>query len=73
MAGQLSAKKKEKTFFDNYYADFFYKLAQSPQFSTFAKVVSQSGEKGAYANWHQDNPQQAIALDNWVKATVRNF
>ena len=73
MAGQLSAKKTNKTFFDNYYADFFYKLAQSPQFLPFAKIVSLSGEKGAYAKWQQDNPQQVVALDNWVKTTTRIF
>jgi tetratricopeptide (TPR) repeat protein len=70
-AGQLSDKKPNKTFFENYYADFFYKLAKSPQFSTFAKVVSLSGEKGAYAKWQQNNPQQVMALDNWINATPR--
>jgi tetratricopeptide (TPR) repeat protein len=48
MAGQQSAKKNSKSFFDNYYADFFYKMSQSAQFSTFAKLVSLGGEKGAY-------------------------
>ncbi len=73
MAGQLSAKKANKTFFDNYYAGFFYKLGQSPQFSTFAKLVSLSREKGAFAKWQHENPQQVTALDNWVKASERNF
>lgn len=73
IAGQLSAKKASKTFFDNYYAAFFYKLAQSPQLSTFVKLVTLSGEKGAYAKWQQENPQQVAALDNWVKTTERKF
>lgn len=72
-AGQLSAKKPNKTFFDNYLAGYFYKLAQSPQFSTFAKVVSLSGEKGAYAKWQRDSPQQVIALDSWIKTAPRMF
>lgn len=73
MVGQLSAKKTDKNFFDNYYAAFFYKLAQSPQISIFAKLISVSGEKGTYNKWEQDNPQQTLALDNWVKSTARNF
>jgi tetratricopeptide (TPR) repeat protein len=72
-AGQLSAKKADKNFFDNYYAAFFYKLAQSPQFSTFVKLVSLSGEKGAYLKWQQDNPQQVSALAAWIQATSRIF
>lgn len=73
MAGQLSAKKTEKSFFDNYYAAFFYKLAQSPQFITFIKLVGLSSENGVFAKWQQENPQQVAALDNWVKASERNF
>ncbi len=72
-AGQLPSKKANKTFFDNYLAGYFYRLAQSPQFLTFVKLVSLSGEKGAYAKWQQDNPQQVMALDNWVKTAIRNF
>jgi tetratricopeptide (TPR) repeat protein len=73
MAGQLSAQKANKKFFDSYYADFFYKLAQNPQLSTFVKLVSLSGEMGAYKKWQQSNAQQVTALDNWVKATERKF
>lgn len=72
-AGQLSAKKTNKTFFDNYYAGYFYKLAQSSQFSTFVKLVSLSGEKGAYEKWQQNSSQQVTMLDDWLKATQRNF
>lgn len=72
-AGQLSAKKTNKTFFDNYYVAFFYKLAQSPQLSTFAKLVSVSGEKGAYDKWQQEGIQQITLLNDWVRATERKF
>ncbi|GAB2987682.1 hypothetical protein GCM10027049_29670 [Mucilaginibacter puniceus] len=72
-AGQLSAKKTDKNFYDNYLAGYFYQLAQSPQLSTFVKLVSLSGEKGAYAKWQQDNPQQTLTLDNWVRETARSF
>jgi len=73
MAGQLSAKKADKGFFDNYYAAFFYKLAHSPQLSTFVRIVSIGGNKEEYAKWKQDNTQQLTALDNWIATTERGF
>ena len=73
MVGQLSSKKANKTFFDNYYAVYFYKLAQSGQFSTFAKLVSITADKEAYAKWQQDSIQQVTLLNDWVRATERNF
>ena len=73
MAGRLSAKKTNKDFYDNYFAGYFYKLAQSPQFSIFVKLVSLSGEKGAYAKWQQNSIQQVTMLNDLVKATERNF
>ncbi len=73
MAGQLSAKKANKTFFDNYFAAYFYKLAQSPQLSNFIKLVSLSNEKRAYSKWQQEGIQQITLLNDWVKATERKF
>ncbi len=61
MAGQQSAKKQAKDFFDNYYADFFYKLAQSNNMPAFAKLINQ----------RPDKPD--TALYDWVNATDRNF
>lgn len=73
MAGQLSAKKTDKSFFDKYYADFFYKLAQSNSMPAFAGLVSVSGDKAAYSKWQQDSIQQVTMLTDWVKATERKF
>jgi tetratricopeptide (TPR) repeat protein len=71
MAGQLSAKKTDKSFFDKYYADFLYRLAQSEQLSTFVKCVSLSGEKDAYLNWAATHSLEVSDLNNWVNATPR--
>jgi Tfp pilus assembly protein PilF len=73
LAGQLSEKKTdaEKDFFWKYYADYFYKLAQSPNMSAFARLVN--GNTPESAQWIKDNPQQMTDLNNWVKATERGF
>lgn len=73
LAGQLSEKKTEaeKDFFWKYYADYFYKLAQSPNITAFARVVSLSNPESA--QWLRDNPQKAGDLANWVKVTERGF
>ncbi|MEO8887220.1 MAG: tetratricopeptide repeat protein [Mucilaginibacter sp.] len=73
MAGQLSAKKQAKDFFDTYYADFFYKLAQSKYMHVFAQLVGVSGDKEASQKWQQENSQQMTELNAWVKTTERNF
>lgn len=73
LAGQLSEKKTEaeKYFFWKYDADYFYKLAQSPNITAFARLVSLSNPESA--QWLRDNPQKASDLMNWVKATERGF
>ncbi len=59
-AGQYAEKKSGKTFFDKFYAEYFYKLAQSNNVAAFAKMVSEhtplSGE-----------------LESWLKVTERGF
>ena len=69
LAGQLSEKKTEKDFFWKFYADYFYKLAQSPNMAAFARLVSASTPESA--QWIKDHPQQMADLDNWVKTTER--
>jgi tetratricopeptide (TPR) repeat protein len=71
IAGQLSEKKADKDFFWKYEADFFYKLAQSPNMTAFAHLVS--GSTPESAQWIKDNPQPMADLNNWVKATERSF
>lgn len=71
LAGQLSEKKTDKDFFWKYYADYFYKLAQSPNMPAFARLVS--GSTPESAQWIKDHPQQMADLDNWVMTTERPF
>ncbi|TWI98742.1 tetratricopeptide repeat protein [Mucilaginibacter frigoritolerans] len=73
LAGQLSEKKTdaEKDFFWKYYADYFYKLAQSPNMTAFARLVN--GNTTESAQWIKENPQPMTDLNNWVKATERSF
>jgi tetratricopeptide (TPR) repeat protein len=58
-AGQASAKKANKTFFDKFYADYFYKLAQSGNLPAFAKLIA--------------NKEADVKLIDWVKGAERTF
>lgn len=50
-AGQLSDKKADKTFFDKFYAGFFYKLAQSGNVPALVKVITTKMEDAAFSDW----------------------
>lgn len=69
--GKLAEKQSGNDFFRNYFAAYFYKLAQSPNMPAFARLIS-SGERES-ANWIKDNPGKMADLDNWVKNTERAF
>lgn len=71
LAGQLSEKKADKDFFWKYYADYFYKLAQSPNMPAFARLVS--GSTPESTQWIKDHPQQMNDLYTWVRTTERGF
>ena len=58
-AGQASAKKADKTFFDKFYADYFYKLVQSGNVPAFVKTITTKAEDAG--------------LSDWVKGTERGF
>jgi tetratricopeptide (TPR) repeat protein len=58
-AGLASAKKASKGFFDKFYADYFYKLAQSGNLLAFVKLV--------------DNKTEDAGLSDWIKGTERGF
>jgi tetratricopeptide (TPR) repeat protein len=61
LAGQLSEKKTDKTFFDKFYADYFYKLAQTTYMPAFTRVVALSGTK------------EDTGLAQWLQSTERSF
>lgn len=59
LAGQLAEKKTDKTFFDTFFAAYFYKLAQSDNVPAFAKLVV--------------NKTVDAGLNDWLKITERKF
>ena len=73
MAGQLSAKKTSKTFFDSYFAGYFYKLAQSLHMATFAEMVNVVASKELYSKWLATHNQETSKLIDWVSSTHRTF
>jgi len=49
--GQASAARPAKNFFDTFYADYFYKLAQSNNVSLFVKVIHTKALDPALSSW----------------------
>ncbi|HWZ34891.1 MAG TPA: tetratricopeptide repeat protein [Mucilaginibacter sp.] len=49
--GQSSAAKNNKNFFDTFYADYLYKLAQSGNLPLFTKMISTKKMDPALSNW----------------------
>ncbi|MES2376453.1 MAG: tetratricopeptide repeat protein [Bacteroidota bacterium] len=58
-AGLASAKKANKTFFDKFYADYFYKLAQSGNVPGLTKLIA--------------TKDVDAKLMDWVKGTERGY
>ena len=61
MAGEQTAKKPDKDFFDKYFAEYFYKLAQGNNMTAFAKWISQGSDIND------------SRLTDWVNSTERGF
>lgn len=73
LAGQLAEKKADKSFFDKFFADYFYKLAQSDHIPAFAYMVSSTVNKEEGAKWEKENTQQMNSIGDWLKSTERSF
>ncbi len=71
-AGQTAAKKPTKTFFDNFFIAYFYKLSQSNNTNALAQLISKSPDKGELEKW-QANAAEAKMLDEWIKNTPKTF
>ncbi|WP_419700541.1 tetratricopeptide repeat protein [Mucilaginibacter sp. NFX135] len=71
--GQLSQKQTGNDFFRNYYAAFFYKLAQTEHMPAFARLMDLSANKAADNQWLQQNEDKRKALEAWVMAAERKF
>lgn len=65
----LADRQTGDDFFKNYYADYFYKLAQSPNMPAFARLISQNTPESV--EWIKNNGQAMQALADWIKATAR--
>jgi tetratricopeptide (TPR) repeat protein len=73
VAGELSAKKKDKDFFWTFYVDYFYKLAQSNNMPAFTRLITLAANQQDNLQWFKDNPDKLKALDDWIKNTGRPF
>ncbi|WP_428327579.1 tetratricopeptide repeat protein [Mucilaginibacter sp.] len=69
--GTIAGKQNNNDFFSKYLAAYFYQLAQSPNMPAFARFINSANPDNA--KWIKDNPQQMTDLDNWIKATARDF
>jgi tetratricopeptide (TPR) repeat protein len=69
--GTLADAQTGDDFFKHYYADYFYKLAQSPNMAAFARLVSPAIPETD--EWKKNNAAAMMALEEWVKGTERGF
>lgn len=71
--GELSAKKTDKSFFDKFFADYFYKLSKSNYMPAFTHTIALTDPKADNATWAKQNPEQINGLAQWLKDTPREF
>jgi tetratricopeptide (TPR) repeat protein len=71
ITGELTDKKTDKSFFDKFFADYFYKLAQSNDMPAFTRAINPNAPDNAA--WIKDHPQYMNDLYMWVKITERTF
>jgi tetratricopeptide (TPR) repeat protein len=67
--GPLADSQTGNDFFKTFYADYFYKLSQSPNMLVFARMVSECMPESL--PWIKSNAQAKTDFDNWLKATER--
>jgi tetratricopeptide (TPR) repeat protein len=73
IAAELSQKKTDKDFFDKFFVDYFYKLAQSDNMPAFTHTVALTVNKEESAKWGKENTAQLKAMSDWLASTERNF
>lgn len=69
IAGETAEGKTDKSFFDKFFAAYFYKLAKSDHMPAFTRLVSLSANKEASSKWISENPALVTGLNNWLAAT----
>ena len=73
IAGELQEKKTDKTFFDKFFVDYFYKLAQSSNIPAFTHTVTMTVDKDAAAQWGKAHLPELNAMSDWLQKTERGF
>jgi Flp pilus assembly protein TadD len=73
ITGELTKRKTDKSFFDKFYVDYFYRLAQTNNMPAFTRLVSASANNDEYNKWMSDNDQLVKELNNWIATTPRDF
>lgn len=73
IVGKISEDNKEKDFFDQFFAAYFYKLAQSDNMPAFVNRVSLSANKDENTKWLKEHSKEVSDLDKWIAATERKF
>jgi tetratricopeptide (TPR) repeat protein len=72
-AGELSQQKTDKDFFEKFYAQYFYKLAQTDNMAAFTRLVCLSANKDENTKWMADHDQLVKDLNKWIADTPRSF
>jgi tetratricopeptide (TPR) repeat protein len=67
----LTSMPRDKYYYWYAIADYFGKLAQSPNMPALVRLISLS--EPASAQWAKDNAQRMTDLDTWLKTTERGF
>ncbi len=73
LTGQLAEKKTDKTFFDKFFADYFYKLAQSNNMPIFTRTIALTANREENAKWASEHKADFTAFAEWLTAAQRNF
>jgi tetratricopeptide (TPR) repeat protein len=71
-AGDVSQKKTDKSFFDNFFVVYFYKLSQSNHMPAFAHTIALINDPKESV-WIQTHQAEINTLADWVKATEREL
>ncbi|MGF7081238.1 tetratricopeptide repeat protein [Mucilaginibacter sp. UYCu711] len=73
LTGELAEKKTEKTFFDLFFADYYYKLAQTEYMPAFARLMAINTDRDGTAKWGKENMAQLTGMAQWLHNTPRKF
>lgn len=73
IAGELAEKKTEKTFFDKFFVEYYYKLAQTEYMPAFARLMAMNANRDETAKWGHENMTQLTGMAQWLQSTRRTF